>query len=130
MKVTKIVVHHSASDRKTTTKKDIEKWHKDRGFSQIGYHKIIEGTGMIKKGRSELIQGAQGTKGDGVEFRRFFFHLFVAMKSHATSSQNRCPPASPELVGALHHIICRGIERRNIFKGRNAFVPSVLDGLV
>jgi len=29
-------------------------------------------------------------KGDGVEFRRFFFHLFVVMKSHATSSQNRC----------------------------------------
>ncbi|MCK5229179.1 MAG: N-acetylmuramoyl-L-alanine amidase [Desulfobulbaceae bacterium] len=58
MKVTKIVVHHSASDRKTTTKNDIEKWHKDRGFSQIGYHKIIEGTGMIKEGRSELIQSA------------------------------------------------------------------------
>ena len=30
------------------------------------------------------------TKGDGVEFRRFFFHLSVVMKSHATSSQNRC----------------------------------------
>ncbi|MBW2608208.1 MAG: hypothetical protein JRD05_11300 [Deltaproteobacteria bacterium] len=29
-------------------------------------------------------------KGDGVEFRRFFFHLLVVMKSHATSSQNRC----------------------------------------
>ena len=29
-------------------------------------------------------------KGDGVEFGRFFFHLFVVMKSHATSSQNRC----------------------------------------
>ncbi len=28
-------------------------------------------------------------KRDGVEFRRFFFHLFVGMKSHATSSQNR-----------------------------------------
>ena len=28
-----------------------------------------------------------GKKGDGVEFRRFFFHLFVVMKSHATSSQ-------------------------------------------
>ncbi len=29
-------------------------------------------------------------QGDGVEFRRFFFHLLVVMKSHATSSQNRC----------------------------------------
>ena len=25
-------------------------------------------------------------KGDGVEFRRFFFHFFVVMKSHTTSS--------------------------------------------
>jgi hypothetical protein len=41
-----------------------------------------------------------GEKGDGVEFRRFFFHLFVVIKSHATSSQNRCPPASPELAMA------------------------------
>ncbi|RZB32070.1 MAG: hypothetical protein SRB1_01689 [Desulfobacteraceae bacterium Eth-SRB1] len=31
----------------------------------------------------------KGTKG-GVEIRRFFFHLFVVMKSHITSSQNRC----------------------------------------
>jgi len=31
-----------------------------------------------------------GPKGDGVEIRRFFFHLFVVIKSHATSSENRC----------------------------------------
>ena len=29
-------------------------------------------------------------KGDGVEIRRFSFHLFGVMKSHATSSYNRC----------------------------------------
>ncbi len=52
---------------------------------------------------------------------------------HATSSQNRCPPASPELAmagrrRALHHIICRGIERRNIFKDntdRNRFLERL-----
>ena len=30
-----------------------------------------------------------GCKG-GVEFKRFYFHLFVGMKSHATSRQSRC----------------------------------------
>ncbi|RZB32061.1 MAG: hypothetical protein SRB1_01680 [Desulfobacteraceae bacterium Eth-SRB1] len=40
-----------------------------------------------------------GNKGT-VEIRRFFFHLFEVMKSHATSSQNRCPPASLELTMA------------------------------
>jgi len=34
--------------------------------------------------------GMEWAKGDGVEFRRFFFHLFLVMKSHTTSSQNRC----------------------------------------
>ena len=58
MLVSKLVVHHSASNRKTTTKKKIEQWHKDRGFSKIGYHKVIEGTGTIVNGRSESIQGA------------------------------------------------------------------------
>ena len=58
MKIQKLVVHHSASNSATTKKTDIEKWHKQRGFSQIGYHKVIEGNGNIVNGRSELIQGA------------------------------------------------------------------------
>jgi len=58
MKVHKLVVHHSASNKATTKKSDIAKWHKERGFSQIGYHKIIEGNGTIVNGRSENIQGA------------------------------------------------------------------------
>ncbi len=58
MLVTKIVVHHSGSDRLKTTKNDIEKWHKKRGFSQIGYHKVIEGSGDLKDGRPESMVGA------------------------------------------------------------------------
>jgi N-acetylmuramoyl-L-alanine amidase len=58
MKVTKLVVHHSDSDKSKTTKSDIEKWHRQRGFSQIGYHKVIEGTGLINNGRPESIIGA------------------------------------------------------------------------
>jgi len=64
-----------------------------------------------------MIDSYVGTKRDGVEIGRFFFHLYVEMTSHATSGQNRC-------AGCLHHIICRGIERRNIFKDntdRNRF---------
>jgi hypothetical protein len=52
------VVHHSDSDRATTTKNDIDNWHRQRGFSQIGYYKVIEGTGKIQKGRPEFVMGA------------------------------------------------------------------------
>ena len=58
MKVQKLVAHHSASKQSATKKADIAKWHKERGFSQIGYHKIIEGNGTIVNGRFENIQGA------------------------------------------------------------------------
>lgn len=58
MKVQKLVIHHSASDSATTKKSDIEKWHKQRGFTQIGYHKVIEGNGDIVDGRPDTTQGA------------------------------------------------------------------------
>jgi len=58
MEIKKLVVHHSASPRVTTKKSDIELWHTQRGFSQIGYHKVIEGDGKIVVGRPEDIQGA------------------------------------------------------------------------
>lgn len=58
MKIKKLIIHHSASNGATTKKADIEKWHKQRGFSQIGYHKIIEGNGNVVNGRLEVIQGA------------------------------------------------------------------------
>jgi len=58
MKIQKLVVHHSASNSVITKKSDIERWHKQRGFSQIGYHKVIEGNGNIVDGRPETTQGA------------------------------------------------------------------------
>jgi len=64
-------------------------------------------------------------KGDGVELRRFFYHLFVVMKSHPRQARIDTP-------GALHHIICRGIERRNIFKDntdRNRFLERLVSVL-
>ncbi|NOZ70078.1 MAG: N-acetylmuramoyl-L-alanine amidase [Deferribacteres bacterium] len=58
MKIQKLVVHHSATNSVTTKRADIERWHRQRGFSQIGYHKVIEGDGGIVDGRPETIQGA------------------------------------------------------------------------
>ena len=60
---------------------------------------------------SHLIVTFIRVKGDGVDLRRFSCHLFVVMKSHATSGQNRYPGCL-----ASYHIICRGIDRQNIFK--------------
>mgnify|MGYP001186347273 CR=1 FL=1 len=45
MNVNKRVIHHSASGRDSTSVADIARWHRERGFSQIGYHKVILGDG-------------------------------------------------------------------------------------
>jgi len=50
--ITHLVVHHSAS-HPNTTPKEIEKWHIERGFSGIGYHKIITADGIIHNARPE-----------------------------------------------------------------------------
>ncbi len=49
-KITRIVIHHSASSL-ATTKEDIDKWHKSRGWSGCGYNFVIEGDGKLVLGR-------------------------------------------------------------------------------
>lgn len=60
--INKIVIHHSASDRDTTTPAKINQWHLDRGWSGIGYHWVITGDGALHVGRRETKSGAH-TKG-------------------------------------------------------------------
>lgn len=50
--ITHIVVHHSAS-HPSTTLEEITKWHKERGFNAVGYHKVITDDGVIHNGRPE-----------------------------------------------------------------------------
>lgn len=50
--IARIILHHSASPRATTTVEDIRRWHVvDRGFDDIGYHFVVEGDGKVRTGR-------------------------------------------------------------------------------
>lgn len=54
-----IVIHCSASDRYKTTIEDIRAWHvKGNGWSDIGYHTVITGDGIARKGRDDSLIGA------------------------------------------------------------------------
>jgi len=57
IKYRNIVVHHSASRRSVTTE-DIREWHLAKGWSDIGYHFVIEEGGSINRGRDIKIRGA------------------------------------------------------------------------
>lgn len=54
-----IIVHCSATaEGKKYTAKDIDKWHKERGFKKIGYHYVVLLDGTVEKGRDESEVGA------------------------------------------------------------------------
>ena len=47
-----IIVHSTATPKgMNATARDIDKWHKQRGYDCIGYHFIIWRNGVIEKGR-------------------------------------------------------------------------------
>ena len=58
-KITEIIIHCSATPegRKVTTDQ-IDRWHKERGFKEIGYHYVIYLDGSIHEGRKEEEIGA------------------------------------------------------------------------
>lgn len=59
MKVQEIIIHCSATKEGTDFKaKDIDRWHKQRGFKKIGYHYVIDLDGTIEQGRKETENGA------------------------------------------------------------------------
>jgi len=57
-----IVVHCSATDDRDIGVKEIDQWHKARGWSGIGYHFVIRRYGTIEIGRDINVSGAH-TKG-------------------------------------------------------------------
>lgn len=60
-----IIIHCSATKAGQDFKaKDIDRMHRARGFSQIGYHFVVDLDGTIEEGRSLQIEGAHcNTKG-------------------------------------------------------------------
>lgn len=58
-----LVIHHSASGRSVKAE-EIRKWHKKKGWTDVGYHYIIEDDGTMRYGRPLQQMGAHA-KGDG-----------------------------------------------------------------
>ena len=64
--ITKIIVHCSATpEGKDFTVDDIRRWHKQQGWSDIGYHYVIHRDGSIHEGRDVNYQGAHCADNNG-----------------------------------------------------------------
>ena len=70
-KIEQIVIHCSATKPNMDVGVDeIRKWHKNRGWSDIGYHYVVRRNGEIEVGRDEDLVGA-GVKG----FNKHTIHI-------------------------------------------------------
>ena len=58
-KITEIIIHCSATtEGMDFTVEDIDRWHRQRGFSGVGYHFVIYLNGSIHAGRPKNKIGA------------------------------------------------------------------------
>lgn len=58
-KIDYIIIHCSATKEGQDFKaKDIDQWHKQRGYNKIGYHYVIDLDGTVETGRHENEVGA------------------------------------------------------------------------
>lgn len=57
--IRRIVVHYTATPaEREVTVKEIDQWHRARGFKEIGYHYVVHQDGSVQAGRSEDKVGA------------------------------------------------------------------------
>ena len=50
--ITEIIIHCSATrEGQAFTAKDIDRWHRQQGYTMIGYHYVILLNGTVEKGR-------------------------------------------------------------------------------
>lgn len=58
-KINEIIVHCTATpEGKNFKAADIGRWHKQRGWDEIGYHHVVDLDGTVEPGRPESKQGA------------------------------------------------------------------------
>ena len=58
-KIDKIIIHCTATpEGRDCTVADIDRWHRERGFSEIGYHYVVYLDGSIHEGRPVAKAGA------------------------------------------------------------------------
>lgn len=113
MDVRYLIVHCSASKATAkVTARDIDHWHRQRGFRKIGYHYVILRDGLVEGGRLEGEAGAHaigyndksigiclvgGLGADGLAENNFTHAQFAALQDLLETLLKRYPRA--QLLG-------------------------------
>ena len=68
-KINKVIIHCSATpEGRDYTVADIDRWHRERGFNEIGYHYVVYRDGSVHAGRDVAKIGAhcKGQNADSI----------------------------------------------------------------
>ena len=102
-KITDIIIHCSATaEGKFFTVADIDRWHRQRGFAQIGYHYVIYLDGTIHKGRPIELVGAhcQGHNSHSIGI----CYIGGLAKDNKTPKDTRTPEQKAALLKLLKEL--------------------------
>ena len=97
-----VVIHHSASGDVPAT--EIDQWHRDRGWDQIGYHFVIRQNGDIEPARNWAKAGAHAKTGK--PYSRNTTHLGICL----TGNFEEHPPTLEQLTALIK--LTRGLISR------------------
>jgi N-acetylmuramoyl-L-alanine amidase len=97
--VSRVFLHCSASSNRAYTGKrlreEIEAWHRERGFAQIGYHFVVDHLGEVIAGRSlEKTPAAQQGHNTGT----------IAICAHGLRKEDFTPAQLYALANLCHDI--------------------------
>ena len=105
-KIDAIVIHCSATRAGQDVRAaDIDKWHKERGFSEIGYHYVIDLDGTVEVGRPLTMDGAHcNTAGlSGLSYNKH--SIGICYVGGLDSAGNPADTRTPEQKQALAELV-------------------------
>jgi len=103
-KIKEIILHCSATPEGRNIKAaDIRRWHKAQGWSDIGYHYVVDIDGMVEKGRAISLVGAHCT-GRNAESLGVVYVGGLA-KDGKTAKDTRTNAQKVALFGLVDHLI-------------------------
>ena len=101
--ISEIIVHCAATpEGKNYTVSDINKWHKERGFDEIGYHYVIYLDGSIHEGRDITKVGAHCTGHNSKSIG--ICYIGGVAKDGKTSKDTRTPEQKKSLLKLLKEL--------------------------
>ena len=119
----KIIIHCSATPRGVNySAADIDKWHRQRGYSKIGYHYVIKLDGKIEKGRDEIEMGAH-CLGENL-YSIGICYIGGLNEDKETPEDTRTEAQKIALIGLVKSLIRKYKEKGNIIltvHGHNEF---------